>query len=512
MKNILYTNEEELMKKIIFFLVIIMNIFSCTYATTEFKGVWVATVYNLDYPTKQTQDVEYLKSEATLILDNVKEMGLNAVFLQVRPSADAFYKSDIFPWSKYLTGKNGLAPNNNFDPLEFWVKEAHRRGIELHAWINPYRITKNGDEEYNLITNNSPAKLYSEYIVKYSDGNYYFNPGIPEVRKLLIDGALEIVEKYDVDGIHMDDYFYPGKNFGDLDTYKKYGGTFANIEDWRRNNVDLLVKELDEKIHEKKQDIAFGISPFGIWANNTSNLLGSNTSGTESYYSHYADTRKWALNGWVDYIAPQIYWERGHKSADYITLVNWWADTLSNSNTKLYIGLADYRCIDAKTSSAWHNAKEIEQQMQINEESKIISGEIHYRYSSLIESNSLKKLLEEKYENSQISVYIDNKKVAFEYEPLIENNRTLVPLRTIFEKLGAVVGWANNTVTAKKGNTVITLEIGSSEMKVDNKIVKLDAVAQIKNNRTFVSLRAISEAFNNVVEWNGITKTIKIKS
>jgi len=150
--------------------------------------------------------------------------------------------------------------------------------------------------------------------------------------------------------------------------------------------------------------------------------------------------------------------------------------------------------------------------MQINEESKIISGEIHYRYSSLIESNSLKKLLEEKYENSQISVYIDNKKVAFEYEPLIENNRTLVPLRTIFEKLGAVVGWANNTVTAKKGNTVITLEIGSSEMKVDNKIVKLDAVAQIKNNRTFVSLRAISEAFNNVVEWNGITKTIKIKS
>ena len=165
------------MKKIIFFLVIIMNIFSCTYATTEFKGVWVATVYNLDYPTKQTQDVEYLKSEATLILDNVKEMGLNAVFLQVRPSADAFYKSDIFPWSKYLTGKNGLAPNNNFDPLEFWVKEAHRRGIELHAWINPYRITKNGDEEYNLITNNSPAKLYSEYIVKYSDnkltgGNY----------------------------------------------------------------------------------------------------------------------------------------------------------------------------------------------------------------------------------------------------------------------------------------------------------------------------------------------------
>ena len=181
--------------------------FSNTYATTELKGVWVATVYNLDYPLKQTKDPNTLKSEAIAILDNVKEMGLNAVFLQVRPSADAFYESKIFPWSKYLTGENGTAPNNGFDPLEFWVKEAHNRGIELHAWINPYRITKNGDAEYNLIDKNSPAKLYPEYVIKHSDENYYFNPGIPEVRELVISGALEIVKKYDVDGIHMDDYF-----------------------------------------------------------------------------------------------------------------------------------------------------------------------------------------------------------------------------------------------------------------------------------------------------------------
>ena len=498
------------MKKVIFFLIFMFNILSITYATTELRGVWVATVYNLDYPVRATQDINVLKKEAITILDNVKTLGLNAVFLQVRPSADAFYDSDIFPWSKYLTGENGLAPYNNFDPLKFWVEEAHNRGIELHAWINPYRITKNGDAEYNLISNSSPAKQKTEYIVKYSDGNYYFNPGLPEVRKLVVDGALEIIKNYDVDGIHMDDYFYPGTGFDDLGTYKRYGTGFSNIDDWRRNNVDLLVKELDEKLHAEVPSISFGISPFGIWANSKNNFLGSNTSGTESYYSHYADTRKWALNGWVDYIAPQVYWERGHTSADYITLVNWWADTLSNSDTKLYIGLADYRVVDAKSSSVWYDAKEIKEQMEINKDSKIISGEIHYRYSSIISNNSLYKLLKEKYEDREISVYINNRKIAFEYSPVIENNRTLVPLRTIFEALDAIVGWDNNTVTAKRGNTVISIEIGSNEMKVNDKVVTLEAVAQIRNNRTYVPLRAISEAFNNAVEWNGTAKTIKI--
>lgn len=500
------------MKKVAFLLFMIFNFFTITYATTDLKGVWVASVYNLDYPSTQTTDSNKLKEEAIKILDNVQKLGFNAVFLQVRPSADALYKSDIYPWSKYLTGKNGTSPDNGFDPLEFWVEEAHKRGIELHAWINPYRITKNGDEEYNLISKDSPAKIYKNYIVKYSDGNYYFNPGEPEVRNLVVEGALEIIKKYDVDGIHMDDYFYPGKNFDDQETYEKYGKNFSNIEDWRRNNVDLLVKELDEKIHQLKSNISFGISPFGIWANSSSNSLGSNTSGTESYYSHYADTRKWALNGWVDYIAPQIYWERGHKSADYITLVNWWADTLAGKDTKLYIGLADYRSAEAKSNSVWYNAKEIEEQMKINQESKIISGEIHYRYSSIMSDKALYNLINSKYENDEISVYINNKKMSFEDKPFIENNRTLVPLRAIFEALDAVVGWGNNVVTAKKGNTTISIEIGSNEMRVNNKIVKLDTAAKIRNNRTFVPLRAISEAFNNKVEWDGSTRKISIKN
>jgi len=498
------------MKKIVCFIIISLTLFSYTYANNYFRGVWVATVYNLDYPSTGTTDINILKKEAITILDNIQKAGFNAIFLQVRPSADSFYKSSIFPWSKYLTGTNGVAPSNNFDPLSFWVTEAHQRGIELHVWINPYRITKNGDSEYNLISESSPAKLHPEYVVKYSDGNYYFNPGIPEVRKLVIDGVLEIINNYDVDGIHMDDYFYPGTSFNDSETYKKYKGSFTNIEDWRRNNVDLLIKELGEKIHSVDKNISYGISPAGIWANAKNNSLGSNTNGAESYYLHYADTRKWALENLVDYIAPQIYWENGNKSADYETLINWWSNTLKNSNTKLYIGLADYRVDGAGKNSVWYNGKEIKKQMNQNLNSNIIDGEIHYRYSSIMANTALFNTIKEQYKDKEITVWINNKKLLFDTKPEIKNGRTLVPLRAIFEELGATVSWSNNKINAKKGDITVKLEIGSNIMYVNNKKVKLEVPPTIKKNRTLVPLRAISEAFNNKVDWNGNYKTIKI--
>lgn len=499
------------MKKIFIFIFLFLNIFSVTYATTVLKGVWVATVYNLDYPTSPTTNSEELKAEAISILNNIKELGFNAVFLQVRPSSDSLYKSNIFPWSKYLTGANGVAPNNNFDPLAFWIEEAHIRGIEVHAWINPYRITKNGDTEFNLISEKSPAKLYPEYVVKHSDGNYYFNPGIPKVRELIINGIIEIVNNYNIDGIHMDDYFYPGTNFNDNATYTTYGKEFSNIDDWRRNNVDILIKELGEKIHSLKPYVSYGISPAGIWANIKNNPLGSNTSGSESYYSHYADTRKWVINNWIDYIAPQIYWENGNKAADYTTLVNWWSDVAKNSSTKLYIGIADYRTIDAKKSSVWYNGKEILKQMQSNSKNDYIDGEIHYRYSSIISSKELFNSIKNNYKNDEIVVRVNGKKVSFDAKPMIENNRTLVPIRAIFEALGAEVSWGkNNTVSAKKDNINIKLEIGSNIMYVEDKKVNLEVPAKIINNRTFVPLRAISEAFLNNVKWNGEYKTIII--
>ena len=355
-------------------------------APKEFRAVWVSTIYNLDYPSTTGLSVAQLKSEATEILDNCKAMGMTAVILQVRPNGDALYKSSIYPWSQYLTGKQGVAPSGGFDPLEYWVKEAHKRGLELHAWINPYRVTRSGASDYNNLASTNPAVKHPEWVVKYSDGNYYLDPGIPEVRQLVADGVTEIVKNYDVDGIHMDDYFYPGTGFPDDASYKTYGSAFKNADDWRRDNVNQLVKELDTAIHKLDASVSFGISPFGIWANQSSLSGGSNTNGNQTYFSHYADTRKWVKEGWVDYICPQIYWEIGHSLADYETLVKWWADTVKGTGVKLYIGMADYK---AGTTGSWKGITQIEDQIALNATIPEISGEIHFRYQFILSVDEL---------------------------------------------------------------------------------------------------------------------------
>lgn len=360
---------------------------------TDLRGVWVSTVVNIDYPKKATTDVEVLKSEALQILDNAKDMGMNAVFLQVRPSSDAIYKSKYFPWSKYLTGTQGLAPADNFDPLEFWITEAHKRGIELHAWLNPYRVVKkNGNEpahDFASLAANNPAKLHPEWTVKHTDGNIYYNPGIPEVRQLVIGGINEIIENYDVDGIHFDDYFYPGMSFADADTYKKYGAGYTNINDWRRANVDILIRDLSKAIKAASNDVSFGISPFGIWANKTGNPLGSDTKGNQSFSSHYADTRKWVKEGWLDYIAPQIYWNVGYTVADYSKIVAWWEDVVKDTGVKLYIGQAAYKSNNGTLGNAWYGVAEIEKQLQLNAKSKEVDGSIFFSYRSFLDRPSL---------------------------------------------------------------------------------------------------------------------------
>jgi uncharacterized lipoprotein YddW (UPF0748 family)/N-acetylmuramoyl-L-alanine amidase len=360
---------------------------------TDLRGVWVSTVLNIDYPKKATTDAAVLKSEALQILDNAKDMGMNAVFLQVRPSSDAIYKSKYFPWSKYLTGTQGLAPTDNFDPLEFWITEAHKRGIELHAWLNPYRaVKKNGNEpahDFASLAANNPAKLHPEWIVKHTDGNLYYNPGIPEVRKLVIDGINEIIENYDVDGIHFDDYFYPGMSFADAETYKKYGAGYANINDWRRANVDTLIRDLSIAIKAASKDVSFGISPFGIWANKTTNPLGSDTKGNQSFSSHYADTRKWVKEGWLDYIAPQIYWNVGYTIADYSKIVAWWEDVVKDTAVKLYIGQAAYKSNNGTLGNAWYGVAEIEKQLQLNAKSSEVDGSIFFSYKSFVDRPSL---------------------------------------------------------------------------------------------------------------------------
>ena len=354
-------------------------------AAKPFRAVWVSTVYNLDYPSAATTDASKLKAEADSILDNSKSMGMTAVILQVRPSGDALYPSDIYPWSKYLTGSQGTAPSGGFDPLQYWIDGAHKRGMELHAWINPYRVTKGGESEWNSLASSNPAKLHPEWTVKYSDGNYYLNPGLPEVRQLVIDGAVEIVNHYDVDGIHLDDYFYPGKNFNDSAAFSQYGSGFSNIDDWRRDNVNKLIQGLNDAVHKADSSISFGVSPAGIWANKSSSMPnGSATSGSQSYSAHYADTRKWVKEGWLDYICPQVYWYIGQSNANYEILANWWADVVSGTGVKLYMGMADYKAGESSTSSPWYGIAAIQDQMALNQTIPEIAGEMHFRYKFLL--------------------------------------------------------------------------------------------------------------------------------
>lgn len=351
-------------------------------ASGEMRGVWVSSVYNLDYPSSPTTDPDKLKAEADEILDNCVKWGLNAVFLQVRPSGDALYKSDLFPWSKYLTGSVGTAPQGGFDPLGYWVEAAHKRGLELHAWINPYRITRSKDTEWNALPSTHPAKMNPDWVVKYSDGNYYFNPGIPEVRDLVTRGAVEIVQNYDVDGLHMDDYFYPGTDFNDAATYQKYGSSFSNIADFRRDSVNQLVAQLDTAVHNIDPDIQFGISPSGIWANKSTDPRGSNTNGSEHYVSSYADSLYWIENGLVDYIIPQIYWEIGHKLADFATLADWWNDAVAGSDVHLYIGMGAYRCADNPTG-VWTTTDPLFDSLAYLENKDNVGGCVFFRYGSI---------------------------------------------------------------------------------------------------------------------------------
>ncbi len=337
---------------------------------------------NLDYPSAPTTDPEVLKAEATAILDDALDMGMNAVFLQVRPCSDALYPSSIFPWSRYLTGVQGLEPEGGFDPLDFWVTESHARGIELHAWINPYRITR--EKDHAGLAPTHPAVLHPEYVVQHSDGNWYFDPGVPEVRELVIEGVLEIAGKYPVDGIHLDDYFYPGTSFQDQESFIRHNPDgIGDKESWRRENVNLLVRDMGRRLHALRPDISFGISPFGIWANRSTFPSGSDTAGNQSYFLHSADTRRWVLEGWIDYIAPQLYWEIGHKKADYAVLLSWWAGVVRGTDVKLYIGMGDYRMVGAKSGSPWYGLEEIRRQMVLNRRTPEVAGEIHFRLGSI---------------------------------------------------------------------------------------------------------------------------------
>lgn len=369
----------------------------------QLRGVWVSTVYQIDYPTQGSSEAS-LKKECEEILDRVQQCGLNAVFLQVRPMADALYPSDLFPWSSYLTGTVGKSPG--FDVLEYWIEQAHARGIQLHAWINPYRVLKGADADQKLLSlpETHPAKQHPEWVVEY-DGGYYFDPGIPEVRELICAGVEEIVRQYEVDGIQFDDYFYPAPDFADSETYQRYGEGFSSLYDWRRDNVNQLV-QMVKKITDAKEGCVFGISPSGIWRNRDSDVRGSDTQGYESYSECYADAVTWIEHDWVDYICPQIYWPIGLEEADYATLVKWWADQVKDSDVTLYIGIAAYKAGGADALEQWQGVGEIARQLEYNTKVQGVSGFSLFSYRDVSRVDGLQQVLIEYSEDQEKQMQI----------------------------------------------------------------------------------------------------------
>lgn len=308
------------------------NIASGRYPKREFRGAWIQAV-NGQFKGMSTE-----KMKQTLIeqLNSLRGAGFNAIIFQVRPEADALYASRLEPWSRYLTGVQGQAPEPYWDPMQFMIEECHKRGMEFHAWINPYRVKTSLRNE---LVPNHVYNLHPEWFVTYGD-QIYFDPALPESRRHICLVVGDIVSRYDVDAIHMDDYFYPypikGVDFPDDASFARYGGGFDNKADWRRSNVNTLIKQLHETIHEVKPWVKFGISPFGIYRNESSDPLGSKTKGLQNYDDLYADVLLWAREGWIDYNIPQIYWHIGHPAADYETLVRWWAK--HTENRPLFIG------------------------------------------------------------------------------------------------------------------------------------------------------------------------------
>ena len=352
----------------------------------EFRGAWIATVVNIDFPSVPGLRQEQLENEWNGTLDFLKNAGLNAVFLQVRPSGDAFYPSKLAPWSKYLTGTSGKPPTDDYDPMKMMVNAAHERNLEFHAWLNPYRASM--DTLVDVLGEKHPYKSHPEWFVKYG-GKLYFNPALPEVRNYITEVVLEIVMEYDVDGIHFDDYFYPypaaGELFPDSEDFAKYGYGYLNIDDWRRSNVNALVSQVSEMIKTVSPHVKFGVSPFGVWRNASVDSNGSLTQASVSAYDNlYSDVLLWLEKGWIDYVAPQIYWNVGFKLADYEILLDWWQN--HTFGKQLYIGQAIYK-VGTNQELAWRSSNQIPLQIAMNRMVANVQGNIMYN------TNSLKKNL-----------------------------------------------------------------------------------------------------------------------
>jgi uncharacterized lipoprotein YddW (UPF0748 family) len=348
----------------------------------QLRADWIASVVNIDWPSRPGLTPDQQRAELTTLYDQAVARGLNAVVVQVRPTADTFWPSDLEPWSKYLTGAPGGDPG--YDPLGFAVREAHTRNLELHAWFNPYRVSM--DTDRGALAPDSPAARHPDWVKAYG-GKLYYDPGLPQVRRLTEDVIAEAVRRYDVDGVHFDDYFYPypvaGQTWDDDATFAAHGAGFPDTPDgradWRRHNTDLLVSELDERIHRMKPWVKFGVSPFAVWRNAGTDPEGSDTTaGAQTYDDLYADTRRWVREEWLDYIAPQVYWNIGFAPADYAVLVPWWSEQVRGTDVQLYVGQATYKVGTSTQDPAWADPAEMTRHIRFNRDHPEVDGDIYF--------------------------------------------------------------------------------------------------------------------------------------
>ncbi|HET9056270.1 MAG TPA: family 10 glycosylhydrolase [Chitinophagaceae bacterium] len=370
-------------KKVFFLLVFFIPYCVTAQTTSEFRAVWIASVDNIDWPSKQAVgNVELQKKEFIDILEMHKRNGMNAVIVQIRPATDALYPSQYEPWSEWLTGKQGRPPIPYYNPLEFMISETHKRGMQFHAWCNPYRA------EFKIgLSSISPShitKIHPEWFLVYGDKKY-FDPGNKEAQQFVNTIIKDVVQHYAVDAIHFDDYFYPyrisGQEFPDSVSFKKNNNGLSRDE-WRRSNVDSIIVLLGKTIKSANPKCQFGISPFGVWRNKDKDPDGSDTkAGQTNYDDLYADILLWLKNDWIDYVAPQLYWEFGHKAAPFEVLVDWW-----NNHTygkPCYIGLGIYR---VGTNDAWKDKTQLPRQIELLRTKPNIKGMIFFSSKSFADN------------------------------------------------------------------------------------------------------------------------------
>ncbi|MFM7645177.1 MAG: glycoside hydrolase family 10 protein [Sphingomonadales bacterium] len=346
----------------------------------EFRGVWVATVVNIDWPRGGVTDPVQQRNDFINILDQHQQNGMNAMIVQVRPAADAFYPSPYEPWSEFLTGQQGKPPSPYWDPLSFMIEETHKRGMEFHAWLNPYRAVQTIGK--SSIAPAHITHLHPEWFLTYGDKKY-FDPGNKEAQRFVVQVVRDLVERYPVDAIHMDDYFYPyriaGKEFPDAASYARSKSPL-NKDDWRRSNVDSIIVAISKAIKAANKEVRFGISPFSVWRNKDKDQRGSDSrAGQTNYDDLYADILLWLEKGWIDYVTPQLYLEIGHDKIAYEKLLNWWSRNAYGKH--IYIGHGIYRALD-KNQSGWKKPQELPAQIQLLRENAQVQGSVYFSSKS----------------------------------------------------------------------------------------------------------------------------------